>query len=366
MSEDVTEKLPFLSVFKYSCSFAGCDLEFKRKDRLDAHEFTHSNEKKFKCTEPNCNKAYVTNSNLQRHKQTAHLKSNEMVYCPNDSCGKYFDTEARLKAHCDSIHSEKPREFECEICNDKFRRKTQLKQHTFAHTGNYRFTCDKCGKGFLLMSRLKRHANSHRSRKCENCDATFEMWSLLLAHKNKEHVHSDLKCSICGREFNSMRILRNHRKIHVNLDDRPAYQCKFEGCSKVFLNNNNMLAHYKSKHENRLFACTYNGCTMELSTKQKLELHIKVIHLGESIKKPKIYKNRAERKDKGLQKKSTASKFFNIILPPEFERAIIAGEGKNIHIVHNPIEDGDDDAEKNGDFSLLATAIKLTEGVIEC
>lgn len=140
MSEnESTEETLLFSINKYACSFPGCDLEFKRKDRLDSHEYTHSHVKKFKCTEPNCNKTYINSSHLQRHKRTAHAtKPSEIVPCPFESCAKFFNTEAAMKTHCRQIHSEKSRDFECEICAEKFRRKTQLSQHMFTHTGNYR------------------------------------------------------------------------------------------------------------------------------------------------------------------------------------------------------------------------------------
>lgn len=355
----MSENWSFLSTIKYTCSFPNCDLQFRRKDRLDAHEFTHSQVKKFQCTVENCDKAYSNNAHLQRHKRAAHATSEEILHCPVKSCGKFFYSEQSVKVHCSQNHVEKVRAFLCEICNQNFRRKTQLKQHMFVHTGNYRYRCDKCGKGFLLMSRLKRHENSH-NHKCPDCDATFDKWSVLIAHRSKEHINKDLKCSICNRVFSSKRILKSHRKTH--LDERVVYECPFEGCTKTFLQNSNMQAHYKSKHENRTFPCTYDGCTAELSTKQKLNFHIKVMHLGEHVvSKPKKVGRKAERKDKGVQRVSTASKFFNIILPPELERAIIAGQGKNIQIEHDQIEDEDSD---DGDLEMpKLTAVKVTETV---
>lgn len=128
-----------------------------------------------------------------------------------------------------------------------------------------------------------------------------------------------------------------------------------------------MLAHFKSKHEHRKFKCSVEGCPSELSTKQKLELHIKVVHAADREEKPKnIAKPKAQRKDKGTQKVSTASKFFNFILPPKFEQAIIAGQGQSIHLTYDPsTQDEDDDFELNESHSLNDTAAsKLT--VVEC
>lgn len=369
MSEIDSDGSDLFSWYKYKCSYAGCSLQFRRKDRLDSHEYTHSQVKKYQCPEPNCDKAYINTSHLQRHQRTAHSTSKKIVCCSYDECGTFFDSDAKLKAHCRSVHMEKSRAFECDICNAKFRRKLQLKQHMFKHTGYYRFTCDVCNKGFLLLSRLKRHQKWHKTRKCEQCDATFEKWTLFLAHKRTEH--NNLKCPTCDKEFPSRRSLKNHRKTHINLDDRNVFQCTFDGCTKFFFERKNMLAHYKTKHENRKFICSFENCQLELSTKQKLELHMKVVHLGESgQKKSKTEKqvNRAKRKDAGVPKRSTASKLFNVVLPPAFEQAIISGHGNRIHVNY----DGSN-MEKNDQVDSLDLNVgqsngiyHMKEGVVQC
>lgn len=338
--------------FKYKCSFPDCDLQFRRRDRCESHEYTHTKYKKFKCNEPNCDRAYITNCHLRRHKRTAHPKSMDPFPCTQESCDQYFTSFEQMKEHCRTIHSTKQtRQFECEICLEKFCRKTHLKKHLFAvHTGNYRYNCEKCGKGYLLASRLKRHEKvSHKIHTCELCSITFEKWSLFLAHKQCEHTNVELKCNICNKMFNSRRCSKEHRNTHVNIDERNAIPCKFDGCDKIFFRRSNMLAHFKLKHENRKFICSYENCNLELSTKQKLDQHIRVIHLGEMGQKKQKTKSKSEiakRKDKGVQKISTASKLFQVILPPEFEKAIISGRGEDIQIKYDRIDDNDEDEEE--------------------
>lgn len=334
--------------FKYKCSFPDCDLEFRRRDRCEAHEYTHSKQRKFKCNEPNCDRAYITNCHLRRHQRTAHAEPTGPILCTYESCAEFFMSLEQLKEHCRTIHSEKrQRQFECELCSEKFHRKTHLKQHSVAkHAGNYRFSCEKCGKGYLLESRLKRHQASHKTHTCELCSMTFDKWSLFLAHKQSEHANIELKCNVCDKTFNSRRCLKEHCKTHVNIDERQEIPCKFDGCPHFFFRRSNMLAHFKSKHENRKFICTYDECNLELSTKQKLDQHVRVIHLGEQgqkKQKPKAKTEIARRKDTGVQKRSTASKLFQVILPPEFEKAIMAGHGRDIEIKYDRIDDDEDE-----------------------
>lgn len=276
--------------------------------------------------------------------------------CTHESCTEYFTSLEQMNKHCRAIHStttKSTRQFQCDICLEKFYRKIQLKQHSFAvHTvGNYRYTCEKCGKGYLLESRLKRHEKvSHKIHTCELCAVPFEKWSLLLAHKQSEHANVELECKICNKTFNSRRGLKEHHNIHVNINERNAIPCTFDGCEKFFFRRSNMLAHFKLKHQNRTFSCSYENCGLELSTKQKLEQHIRVIHLGEMGQKKLKTKSKSEvakrRKDAGVQKVSTASKLFQVILPPEFERAIISGRGEDIQIEYDRIDNDDDDDEE--------------------
>lgn len=86
------------------------------------------------------------------------------------------------------------------------------------------------------------------------------------------------------------------------------------------------------------------------------------LHLNnnKNVQKPaKLPK--AERKDKGVQKISTASKFFNIILPAEFEQAIISGQGKSIHIAYDHHVDEDDDVD-HSDQNMDASQFKRPNG----
>lgn len=348
-------------------------MQFKRKDQLDSHEYTHSQKKKFICTEPGCGKSYVNNAHLQRHKRSAHSKLTTIFHCDIESCGSFFDSESKLKQHHRKQHVEKAVEFECEICCEKFRRKAQLQQHMFAHTGCYRYKCEKCDKGFLQLGHLKRHENTHRTHSCELCQATFDKWSSLVAHKQSEHVETANKCAKCDKVFRSKRGLKYHSQVHAQTDDRIVYQCTFDGCPKFFFHRNNMLAHFKSKHENKKFICAVGDCGRELSTKQKLEQHIKIVHADGDVNvkntktksKPKV---RAKRKDKGVPKKSTASKLFNVILPAEVEKAILSGNNDNISIEYNQddrIQDEDEDEDFHTNPLHFNTSVTRTT-TVEC
>lgn len=94
--------------------------------------------------------------------------------------------------------------------------------------------------------------------------------------------------------------------------------------------------------------CTVGGCERELSTKQKLEQHMRAMHSGDDkkIKTESKAKVRATRKDKGVPKRSTAAKLLNLIAPKEIERAIIAGQGDRIYLHYDRDENGISDEDE--------------------
>lgn len=348
--------------FKYACSFSGCELHFKRKDQLDSHEYTHSQVKKFKCPEVDCSKSYVNNAHLQRHIRTFHKQSNDIIQCEYENCAAFFNSEFKLKVHMNKIHTGRCYQFECDICSQKFRRKTKLRQHMFLHTGNYNYNCSKCEKGFLQLGHLKRHEKSHDLRQCNQCDAKFEKWSSLVDHRQKEHSNSRNKCDICGKVLHSKRGLQHHRLIHTEVEERNVYHCTFEECPKYFFHRNSALTHFKSKHEKRSFICPEDNCGQRLSTKQKLKQHILALHSSkndctdnvEQSKTCSAKRRQTERKDKGVQRISTASKLFNIVLPIEMERAIITGKADNVYLGHDQGEEN----QENLSSSVLRHQVK--------
>lgn len=338
---------------RYQCRHPDCSLSFKRSDQLHSHEFSHTQIKRFKCLYPDCDKAYVNNAHLRRHAKKSHLTNTKAegknIPCKfGPPCTRQYKSKEKMLLHYRKVHIEKTDNkslsLKCDLCDEVFRRKAQHRLHIFEHTGNYPYKCTKCEKGFLNHNCLVRHEKTHKSYKCSECSEEFHQWSKLVTHKHTAHPSTNIKCTICGREFRSKNGLRCHRGIHEQSERRFVYQCLVEKCPKYFFHRQNLLAHQKSKHENRKFICDVGGCGRELCSKQKLEIHMKVIHFndGSSRQKPITDKKlRAPRKDKGIPKTSTASRICNIVAPTEIEKLIIAGRGNQIHLEYNVDENGD-------------------------
>lgn len=331
--------------FRYVCTFIDCGLQFKRKDQLDSHEFVHTKRKKFTCSQGNCDKSYVNNAHLQRHIRTAHRLNGGVV--TDESSSSVFSSETKVLQR--EHRRAKTAQYKCDFCSEEFNRKFHLRLHIVTHTGHFPYKCEQCDKGFIRLSYLKRHEKTHKSHSCDHCDVVFPKWSQLVAHKHKEHASVECKCTQCNRVFHSRRGLKYHQQVHVETGERTVYQCDFDQCPKFFFHRQNLLAHHKSKHGNRKFVCTFSGCERELSTKQKLEQHMKAMHLDgdKKIKTENKVKVRATRKDKGLPKRSTAAKLLNLTAPKEIERAIIDGQGDTIYFHYDHIENDMDEDESS-------------------
>lgn len=338
--------------FRYTCTFTECGLQFKRKDQLHSHEYTHTQQRKFLCSVDDCDKSYVNNAHLQRHIRTVHRPSGGCVaadiVCKFELCSLKFASEPKMLQHFQKVHTDaKTMPYKCDHCSEIFHRKIHYRLHMVTHTGNYPYKCIQCDKGFIRLCYLKRHEKTHKSHSCDQCDGVFPKWSQLVAHKHKEHATVECKCTQCNRLFHSKRGLKYHQQVHVETDERTVYQCTFDKCPKYFFHRQNLLAHHKSKHGNRKFICTFNGCERELSTKQKLDQHLKAMHSSDDkkVRTETEGKVRAERKDKGVPKRSTAAKLLNLIAPKEIERAIIDGHGERIYFHYDHNENGISDDE---------------------
>ncbi|XP_072023074.1 uncharacterized protein [Amphiura filiformis] len=129
-----------------------CGASFKTKRDLSKHHMSHSDFKPFVCQE--CGKGFLFKNKLDRHRMTVH--SNEKPFkCTIPNCDKAFSRRDKLNDHARTHLYYEP--FHCRFCPKGFFRKDNLKDHEVLHTKDYRFKCDRCPKGFMRPKLLARH-----------------------------------------------------------------------------------------------------------------------------------------------------------------------------------------------------------------
>lgn len=90
------------------------------------------------------------------------------------------------------------------MCQFRFRRKHELKQHMLSHTGERKFPCKICGKVFHRNATATEHLNS--------------------VHYGKRRKKS-YTCDLCGQIFVRPKLLRKHLwKLH----EKTEYAKEFE------------------------------------------------------------------------------------------------------------------------------------------
>ena len=175
-------------------------------------------EKRFFCEK--CNKLFSTHSSLRIHIMTIH-ENNRPFKCTFPDCTKAYISKAKLIIHERTHTRIKP--FVCEICKKSFNEKGNLKTHFKLHSGIRPFKCSLCDKSYKSKGHLKDHIEIQH-------------------HKIKKFY-----CQFCNKNFGRMSALNVHTRVHTK---EKKFKCKFESCGKRFIDKRNMENHYKSHLKN--------------------------------------------------------------------------------------------------------------------
>lgn len=124
-----------------------CGKLFTRRNMYNEHRNIHLGLKPFKC---DCGASFASNSSLRSHFRV-HTGGNGVKH-------SNFDVSLILLSF-----TEKP--FVCKFCNKAYSHYSDMKRHSYTHTGNYPFSCEFCQKQFAKKSTYKMHISMHSSNK---------------------------------------------------------------------------------------------------------------------------------------------------------------------------------------------------------
>ncbi|XP_072011038.1 uncharacterized protein [Engystomops pustulosus] len=135
----------------YQCDQCGKELATLKK--LHDHVAYHSDARPHKCNL--CDKAYKVKNDLTQHVRVKHIEASTgkpplLQLC--EFCGQAVKHYKSHKIFCSGV-----KKFKCDFCVQSFHRISELKRHTWTHTGELPYRCKICGKGCRHPSNMKKH-----------------------------------------------------------------------------------------------------------------------------------------------------------------------------------------------------------------
>ena len=113
---------------------------------------------------------------VKKYNIKQHMKNHQKPDLECRKCDRKFRWDTSLRAHMNSAHSEQTKFVltACEFCGQKFKDKTNLKNHRFSHTGGGNYNCAKCGKYFIRNDQYKNHLSKCKGQESKNLVATVK------------------------------------------------------------------------------------------------------------------------------------------------------------------------------------------------
>ncbi|XP_030750557.1 zinc finger protein 175-like [Sitophilus oryzae] len=268
-----------------------CNLEFKTRDEYDTHMAREHGENPFE--------KYALFRKLFEKNRMAQMKEQKKLKHARVDREeiKLFQMPGRLCRLCQRkfpeeefrAHWEKHKNQICEHCGHKFVKKSDLDVHKQSvHSTERNFECQICNKRFKTKQLLNRHGVVHtnpRSHVCHQCGDRFNDRSTLNTHIQLKHIRSrDFVCSICGLAFPMKPTLEKHILRH-NKERPPTFFCSL--CNAGFKDKSSLKRHHLMKHTDNYERPQCHFCEKRYSSNAKLRFHIERHHSGVKYERKK-------------------------------------------------------------------------------
>ena len=218
--DDVIEKLPRGTKIHFQASTPNPGSSFNHgrgvtitpinmSSSMKSSSSSSRRKKSLKC----CNRTFMTEVGLNRHKEREHNKprktssesinlideEDQQVKC--DHCPRIFKSHSKLTGHVKKDHSVK-----CGDCKDLFPSRLAMLQHT---KESHIIPCKKCKTVYRTKEKLSEHEQKIHHNFCKFCDLNFDVRTLLITHIKDNHT---FRCIYCSEVSSSEQLLDDHMK----------------------------------------------------------------------------------------------------------------------------------------------------------
>ncbi|EFN78301.1 zinc finger Y-chromosomal protein [Harpegnathos saltator] len=263
-----------------------CNYETNNKFTLQQH-FTriHTNNYDYKCPEQGCKWTFKVKVDLTKHILRVHFneleKNNSADLEPSlesNACSEHSDQRSSIKK-CQKVPSQ------CDICNQRFRRKYELTSHYMKVHKRLMYQCEDCtyeaNEKRLLQTHFTSMHTNNNDYKCpeQGCKRTFKVQENLNKHirrihsnkqkySNNMYLESSLENDPCGKHSSQKSNIIKRKKV-VN-------QCDI--CNQRFHRKNELICHYLEVHKRFIYQCEH--CNYETNDKGSMQRHVRRIHMN--------------------------------------------------------------------------------------
>lgn len=264
------------------------------------------------CTECGvCLTSFLNFAGLQQHLRNSHFDRATEYEC--FFCFEGFSDTDLLRAHVERFHGSK--HHMCRVCGFSSLSRSSNMAHRKTCSGTSpefkgpdQWECQICFKIFAKRVKLSKHKDTCHKRlemthECYNCLAPFDSGDKLRAHFAETHSDGVFSCRKClfqantrhaiSRHWNACRGnggvpkrkyqcliclqhygLKSDQKVHSQLghvDTTTPFECYF--CYKGFQEKEVLLAHVRSDHSGKAYACPL-GCGLEAHSRDAVVRHL--------------------------------------------------------------------------------------------